>query len=55
MPTDVAILHRRDLAGMVSGHPQVGIKVLLLLLQLVTRRLRDATTRMLPTIESNWI
>jgi CRP-like cAMP-binding protein len=55
LPTDVAILHRRDLAGMVSGHPQVGIKVLLLLLQLVTRRLRDATIRMLPTIESNWI
>jgi len=55
MPTDVAILHRRDLAGLVSGQPQVGIKVLLLLLQVVTRRLRDATTRMLPTIESNWI
>lgn len=54
-PTDVAVLHRRDLAGMVSGHPQVGIKVLLLLLQLVTRRLRDATTRMLPTIDNNWI
>ena len=54
-PTDVAVLHRRDLAGMVSGHPQIGIKVLLLLLQLVTRRLRDATTRMLPTIESNLI
>jgi CRP-like cAMP-binding protein len=54
-PTDVAVLHRRDLAGMVSGQPQVGIKVLLLLLQLVAQRLRDATTRMLPTIESNWI
>jgi CRP-like cAMP-binding protein len=54
-PTDVAVLHRRDLAGLVSGHPNIGIKVLLLLLQLVTRRLRDATTRMLPTIDSNLI
>ena len=55
VPTNVAILHRHDLADMVSGQPQVGIKVLLLLLQLVTSRLRDATTRLLPTIESNWI
>jgi len=54
-PTDVAVLHRDDLIGIVAGHPDIGTKVLLLLLQLLTRRLRSATTRMLPTLESNLV
>jgi CRP-like cAMP-binding protein len=49
-PTDVAVLTRDDLTGMMADHPQLGSKILLLLLQLVTIRLRDATTRMLPTL-----
>jgi CRP-like cAMP-binding protein len=54
-PTDVAVLHRNDLVGIVAGHPQMGSKVLLLLLQLLTRRLRSATTQMLPTIETSLV
>jgi CRP/FNR family transcriptional regulator, cyclic AMP receptor protein len=54
-PTDVAVLHRSDLVGIVDGHPVAGSKVLLLLLQLLTRRLRSATTQMLLTTESNLV
>jgi len=54
-PTDVAILHRDDLTGIVTGQPAVGTKLLLLLLQLVTRRLRSATISMLPTIETDLV
>jgi CRP-like cAMP-binding protein len=54
-PTDVAVLHRNDLVGIVYGHPQMGAKVLLLLLQLLTRRLRSATKQMLPTIETSLV
>lgn len=49
-PTDFAILTRGDLNGILVDHPRLGNKLLLVLLQLMTSRLRDATTRMLPTI-----
>lgn len=54
-PTDLAVLTRDDLTGILADHPQLGIKLLLLLLQLVTRRLRESTTRMLPTIGPQWV
>ncbi len=49
-PTDFAVLTRHDLNAILIDQPQLGAKVLLLLLQLMTGRLRDATTRMLPTL-----
>jgi len=54
-PTDLAVLTRDDLTGILDDHPQLGNKILLLLLQLVTKRLRDSTTRMLPTIGAQWV
>jgi len=49
-PTDFAVLTRQKLNTILADHPQLGAKLLLVLLQLMTTRLRDATTRMLPTI-----
>ncbi len=49
-PTDFAVLTRGGLNEILVDHPRLGNKVLLILLQLMTCRLRDATTRMLPTI-----
>jgi CRP/FNR family transcriptional regulator, cyclic AMP receptor protein len=49
-PTDFAVLTRHKLNIILTDHPQLGAKLLLVLLQLMTNRLRDATTRMLPTI-----
>jgi CRP/FNR family cyclic AMP-dependent transcriptional regulator len=49
-PTDFAVLTRGGLNEILVDHPRLGNKVLLILLQLMTSRLRDATTRMLPTI-----
>ena len=49
-PTDFAILTRSALNEILIDHPRLGNKFLLILLQLMTSRLRDATTRMLPTI-----
>jgi CRP-like cAMP-binding protein len=49
-PTDFAILTRNALNEILIDHPRLGNKFLLILLQLMTSRLRDATTRMLPTI-----
>ena len=49
-PTDFAVLTRQKLNTILADHPQLGTKLLLVLLQLMTNRLRDATTRMLPTI-----
>jgi CRP-like cAMP-binding protein len=49
-PTDFVVLRRCSLNTILHQQPQLGAKVLLLLLQLMTRRLRNATTRMLPTI-----
>lgn len=47
-PTDFAVLTRAELTGIVVDHPRLGNKLLLLLLQLMTRRLRDASNRLLP-------
>jgi CRP-like cAMP-binding protein len=49
-PTDFAVLTRACLSDLLIDHPRLGNKLLLILLQLMTERLRDATTRMLPTI-----
>jgi len=49
-PTDFAVLTRTSLNEILLDHPELGNKLLLLLLQLITERLRDATTRMLPAI-----
>lgn len=54
-PTDFAVLTRDKLNAILLEHPYLGTKVLLLLLQLMSSRLRDATTRMLPTLVSEAI
>lgn len=54
-PTDFAVLTRESLNQILADHPQLGSKVLLLLLQLMTGRLRDAVTKMLPTIDGEWL
>lgn len=47
-PTDFAVLTRTGLNEIFIDHPRLGNKLLLLLLQLMTRRLRDASSRLLP-------
>ena len=54
-PTDFAVLTRQRLNDIIAEHPQLATKLLLVLLQLITTRLRDATTRMLPTISGESI
>ena len=54
-PTDFAVLTRHKLNAILAEHPPLGAKVLLLLLQLMTGRLRETTTRMLPAILSQAI
>lgn len=54
-PTDFAVLTRDMLNSIMNEYPRLANKILLLLLQLMTCRLRDATTRMLPTIVSEAI
>jgi CRP-like cAMP-binding protein len=49
-PTDFVVLNRSSLAEILVDHPGLGNKLLLTLLQLMTQRLRDTTTRMLPAI-----
>jgi CRP/FNR family cyclic AMP-dependent transcriptional regulator len=53
-PTDFAVLTREALTGILKDYPSLGAKLLLLLLQLTTARLRDATTRMLPAVAGEW-
>ncbi|MEY4882691.1 MAG: hypothetical protein RIS34_545 [Pseudomonadota bacterium] len=47
-PSDFAVLSRENLNAILADHPRLGNKVLLMLLNLSTSRLRDATTQMLP-------
>lgn len=47
-PTDFAVLTRSALNDIFLDHPRLGNKLLLLLLQLMTRRLRDTSDRLLP-------
>jgi CRP-like cAMP-binding protein len=49
-PTDLAVLTRTELARLMKERPQLGNKVLLLLLQLVATRLRETTTQMLLSV-----
>lgn len=54
-PTDFAVLTRQSLNNILIDHPRLGNKLLLILLQLMVSRLREATTRMLPTLASEAI
>lgn len=54
-PTDIAVLTREALNEILVIHPRLGVKLLLLLIQLTTSRLRDATRQMLPTLEGEWL
>lgn len=49
-PTDFAVLSRSDLHDLTVLNPTLGNKVLLMLLQLLTRRLRDTSEKLLPFI-----
>jgi CRP/FNR family transcriptional regulator, cyclic AMP receptor protein len=49
-PTDFAVLSRDDLGEIVHNMPRLGNKFLLLLLQVMTSRLRNASNRLLPHI-----
>jgi CRP-like cAMP-binding protein len=48
-PTDLAVLSRSELARLMDERPQLGNKVLLLLLQLLASRLRQTTSQMMLT------
>lgn len=54
-PTDFAVLTRDALNDILIDHPRLGNKLLLTLLQRMTERLRDAVTRMLPTLPGSVI
>lgn len=54
-PTDFAVLTRDALNDILIDHPRLGNKLLLTLLQLMTDRLRDAVTRMLPILPGSVI
>ena len=54
-PTDFAVLTRQALNDILVDHPRLGNKLLLILLQIMVVRLREATTRMLPTLASEAI
>jgi CRP/FNR family transcriptional regulator, cyclic AMP receptor protein len=54
-PTDFAVLSRHSLNQLMLAQPQLANKILLLVLQLVTARLRDTTARLLPPWESDLI
>lgn len=49
-PTDFVVLSRDRLNDILRDHPRLGSKLMLILAQAMTERLRDATSRMLPTI-----
>ncbi|SRR6266581_887259 len=49
-PTDFAVLTRDNLGEIFINSPRLGNKLLLILLQISSRRLRDASSRLLPHI-----
>ena len=49
-PTDFAVLTRSSLNDILVDHPRLGNKLLLIMLQSMTARLRDTTTRLLPSL-----
>lgn len=55
VPTDFAVLTHDNLKLLMRDHPVLGCKLLLLLLQLATTRLRESTTRMLPASSGEWV
>lgn len=54
-PTDLAVLSREDLTNILADYPQTGNKLLMLLLQIVTERLRESTTRWMPQQVPGWV
>lgn len=55
VPTDLAVLTRESLNRILNEHPSLGVKLSLVLLQLMTARLRDATSRMLCSANGEWV
>jgi CRP-like cAMP-binding protein len=55
VPTDFAVLSRDDLTSLLDVYPQTGAKLLMLLLQIVTERLRESTTRWMPAQVPVWV
>jgi CRP/FNR family cyclic AMP-dependent transcriptional regulator len=51
-PTDIAVLTRDTIYDILVLHPSLGIKVLLILLQITSQRLRETSSRLLPFIGS---
>jgi CRP-like cAMP-binding protein len=54
-PTDMAVFTRSELARLMVERPQLGNKVLLLLLQLMASRLRQTTSQMMLTAPSEQV
>lgn len=51
-PTDIAVLTRDTIYDILVLHPSLGNKVLLILLQITSQRLRETSDRLLPFIGS---
>jgi CRP-like cAMP-binding protein len=49
-PTDIAVLTRDTIYDILVLHPSLGNKVLLILLQITSQRLRETSNRLLPFI-----
>jgi CRP/FNR family cyclic AMP-dependent transcriptional regulator len=49
-PTDFAVLSRQSLSDVLRTMPRLGNKILLVLLQMMTRRLRNTSNTLLPYI-----
>jgi CRP/FNR family cyclic AMP-dependent transcriptional regulator len=49
-PTDIAVLTRDTIYDILVLHPSLGNKVLLILLQITSQRLRETSSRLLPFI-----
>lgn len=54
-PTDFAVLTREKLNAILLNHAPLGAKLLLLLLQLTTSRLRETTARLLPMVAAELV
>lgn len=50
VPTDFAVLTRDGLFNLIVNHPPLGNKILLILLQIVSQRLRETSERLMPHI-----
>ncbi len=54
-PTDFAVLNRASLNAILVQMPRLGNKLLLVLLQLMTTRLRDTSAMLLPKISDPYV